>query len=222
MSEWWTYRPEDFLLFSPRVYWRLFELQNAQYWPLHLLALALGGLILVLAFRQSHGQDRWIWLLFAALWMFIGWSFLWQLYATINWAIAYVAPVFAVQALLLIVAASGKVTFDRQDIAGRAGLLLATFGLVFYPLLPALFGRPWTNAEVFGIAPDPTAIATLGFLLAASGRMVLLLFPVPLIWLLLSGVTLDTMGDRQSSIPLLAAGTTVALLCFRLVNRWRT
>jgi hypothetical protein len=28
MSEWWTYRPEDFLLFSPRVYWRMFELQN--------------------------------------------------------------------------------------------------------------------------------------------------------------------------------------------------
>ena len=27
MSEWWTYRPEDFLLFSPRVYWRMFDCQ---------------------------------------------------------------------------------------------------------------------------------------------------------------------------------------------------
>ena len=26
MQEWWTYRPADFLLFSPRTYWRLFEL----------------------------------------------------------------------------------------------------------------------------------------------------------------------------------------------------
>jgi hypothetical protein len=221
MSEWWTYRLEDFLLFSPRVYWRMFELQNAQYWPLHLLMLALGGVILFLAFRQPRRHDRLIGLILAALWVFVGWSFLWQRYMAINWAIVYVAPMFAVQALL-IAATSGMTVFGRQDIAGRAGLLIAAFGLVFYPLLPALFGRPWTNAEVFGIAPDPTAIATLGFLLAASGRMVLLLFPVPLIWLLLSGVTLDTMGDRQSLLPLLAAGTTVALLCFRLVNRWRT
>ena len=29
----------------------------------------------------------------------------------------------------------------------------------------SLLGRPWTQAEVFGIAPDPTAIGTLGVLL---------------------------------------------------------
>ena len=42
MSEWWTYRAEDFLLFSPRVYWRMFELHNAALWPLHVLTLAAG------------------------------------------------------------------------------------------------------------------------------------------------------------------------------------
>ena len=29
MSEWWTYRLSDFLLFAPRTYWRQFELLNA-------------------------------------------------------------------------------------------------------------------------------------------------------------------------------------------------
>ena len=48
MSEWWTYRPEDFLLFSPRVYWRMFELHNAALWPLQVLALAAGLIIIVL------------------------------------------------------------------------------------------------------------------------------------------------------------------------------
>src|SRR3982074_3146188 len=46
MSEWWTYRPEDFLLFSPRVYWRMFELHNAGLWAPQVLALA-AGLILI-------------------------------------------------------------------------------------------------------------------------------------------------------------------------------
>ena len=42
MSEWWTYRPSDFLMFAPRTYWRLFELHNEAWWPAQpLLVLAL-------------------------------------------------------------------------------------------------------------------------------------------------------------------------------------
>src|SRR5262245_6330489 len=48
MSEWWTYRPEDFLLFSPRVYWRMFELHNAALWPLQVPVLAAGLVIILL------------------------------------------------------------------------------------------------------------------------------------------------------------------------------
>ena len=33
MSEWWTYTLSDFLLFSPRTYYRLFELYNDEIWP---------------------------------------------------------------------------------------------------------------------------------------------------------------------------------------------
>ena len=34
MSEWWTYTLSDFLLFSPRTYYRLFELHHRALWPL--------------------------------------------------------------------------------------------------------------------------------------------------------------------------------------------
>ena len=34
--EWWSYASRDFLLFSPRVYWRMFELHNEALWPLPL------------------------------------------------------------------------------------------------------------------------------------------------------------------------------------------
>ena len=168
--------------------------------------------------RAGHGL--WIALILAALWAFVGWSFLWSRYAAINWAIAYVAPAFGLQALLLAIAAArGGLAFDRRDIAARLGLLLAVIGLVAYPLLPPLFGRPWTSAEVFGIAPDPTAIVTLGILLAASGRLVPLLFPIPLLWLLLSGLTLRTMGDPQAWLPLSAAAAAVVLLILRRLAR---
>jgi hypothetical protein len=221
MSEWWTYRLEDFLLFSPRVYWRMFELHNANFWPLHLLALAAGLTIVLLALRRPRRHGLWVALILAALFAFVGWSFLWSRYAAINWAIAYVAPAFGLQALLLAIgyAARGGLAFDRQDMAGRLGLLIMAAGLVVYPLLPPLFGRPWASAEVFGIAPDPTAIAALGVLLAASGGLTPLLFPIPLLWLLLSGLTLHAMGDPQAWLPLLAVGTSVVALALRRMAR---
>ncbi|RUV26031.1 MULTISPECIES: DUF6064 family protein [unclassified Mesorhizobium] len=221
MSEWWTYRLEDFLLFSPRVYWRMFELANAAFWPLHLLTLGAGLAIVLLVLRRPPRHGLWIALVLAALFAFVGWSFLSSRYAVINWAIAYVAPAFGLQALLLAFggAARGGLAFEQRDIAARLGLLIMAAGLVVYPLLPPLFRRPWTSAEVFGIAPDPTAITTLGVLLAASGGPVPLLFAIPLLWLLLSGLTLHAMGDPQAWPPLLAAGTTVAALALRRIAR---
>ncbi|RWK41427.1 DUF6064 family protein [Mesorhizobium sp.] len=220
MSEWWTYRLEDFLLFSPRVYWRMFELANAACWPLHLLTLAAGLAMVLLVLLQPRRHGLWIAFVLAALFAFVGWSFLWSRYAAINWAIAYVAPAFGLQALLLAFGgARGGLAFDRRDLAARLGLLIAVVGLVVYPLLPPLFGRPWASAEVFGIAPDPTAIATLGVMLAASGGLVPLLLAIPLLWLLLSGLTLHAMGDPQAWLPLLAAATTVAALALRRIAR---
>ena len=164
--------------------------------------------MVILALRQHRGHGFWVALALAALWIFVGWSFLWNRYMPINWAMAYVAPVFGVEALLLAIAAArGGDVFERSDVTARLGLLIAAVGLVAYPLLAPLFGRPWSQAEVFGIAPDPTAIATLGLMLSARGRWPLLLLPIPIAWLLLSGLTLQTMGDPQGWIAFGVAGT---------------
>ena len=46
MSDWLSYTPSDFLLFSARTYYRLFELYNRAIWPGQILALMLGLVIL--------------------------------------------------------------------------------------------------------------------------------------------------------------------------------
>jgi hypothetical protein len=57
---------------------------------------------------------------------------------------------------------------------------------------------------MFGIAPDPTAAATLA-LLALSPRASWVLWPVPLLWSAVSGATLWTMQVRHAWVlPLLA------------------
>ncbi|MDO9061969.1 MAG: DUF6064 family protein, partial [Bradyrhizobium sp.] len=133
-------------------------------------------------------------------------------YATINWAAAYVAPAFAVEGVLLLVAGSLRdgCAFDRRGPAAWTGYFLLAFALAGQPLLAPLQGRGWASSEVFGVAPDPTLIGTLGLLLLARGRLLPLLLPIPDLWCLLSGITLHTMGEPQawtSHIALLLAVT---------------
>ena len=194
----WSYRLSDFLLFSPRIYWRMFELHNAALWPLPLVMLALGIAALAGAILRPQQSWRLIAILLAVLWAWVGWSFVWERYATINWAALYAAPLFAIEALLFLIlgGAFNRLSFDSRHLRGWGGILLVALALA-YPLLAPLFGRPWHGAEFFGIAPDPTAIATLGFLLMARGRSVLLLYPIPLLWCLASGLTLWAMAGAR-------------------------
>src|SRR5262245_64197596 len=54
MPEWWTYSLSDFLMFSPRTYYRQFELLNAEVWPAQVVALALGLAIPALWWSKPH------------------------------------------------------------------------------------------------------------------------------------------------------------------------
>src|SRR5262245_56724693 len=155
MSEWLSYSLEDFLMFSPRVYWRLFELHNRAVWPAQVLALLLGIAAMAFLLRPRPWSD---WLIAVGLglaWAWVAWSFLWLRYATINWAVAYVAPVFALEALVLILVKGTAdrllFTIDRSLPAG-IGMALYLYALVLHPLVPLIEGRSLRSAEVFAIA----------------------------------------------------------------------
>ena len=219
MSEWWTYRPEDFLLFSPRVYWRLFELHNAAWWPAQFAAIALLAVLVWLAVARPPGHARLVAAGLAVAWGFTGWSFVWTRYATINWAAEYLAPLFAVEALFLAVAAIfGGLHGGRRDVSTVAGGLLVAIAAA-QPLLAPWTGRGWATAEVFALAPDPTAIATLGLVLILRGPMVWALVPIPLLWCALSALTLWTMGEPAAAwLPLAACLVTLAALAAKGVG----
>lgn len=208
MSEWWTYSLRDLLLFSPHTYYRLFELYNLAWWPLHILALALGAALLVLGLRGGDRAGRATATIVALSWLWVAWSFHWQRYASINLAAGYFAWAFAAQGLLLLWmgAVRGRLTptpASRMQFCFGIGLLL--FALLAVPSLAPLFGRSWTQAEVFGMAPDPTALATLGVLLLTDPRRTYALYPIPVAWCLISGATLWAMQVPDFAIVSVAA-----------------
>jgi hypothetical protein len=200
MQDWWSYSLSDFLLFSPRTYYRMIERHNEAVWPTQLLTMSLGVAILGALRQPSTTQGRIIAGILALLWMWVAWAFLLYRYATINWAINYVVPFFVLEALLLVWwgVIGGKLSFAvRREASGRFGTALLVLSLLLYPALAVIFGRPWNQAEVFGIAPDPTVAATVGLLLLTNSRLRWGLLPVPLLWCGIAAATLWAMSAQS-------------------------
>ena len=118
-------------------------------------------------------------------------------------------PVFVGEGLLVLWLGTvrGRLAFAlERGVAGMIGIALYVYALALHPLIAFVAGRPLQAAEVVGIAPDPTAIATLGLLTLAPRRAgTVLLIILPIIWCLASALTLRTMGASEGWIPLTAA-----------------
>jgi hypothetical protein len=168
VSEWWTYTLGDFLMFSPATYWRLVENYNRDIWPAQLAGLMAGIAACGLAVSRRTGAARLQAVVLAAAFLWVGWAFHWQRYATINWAARYFAFAFWVQAALLVVLAllPPEDPIEQNGAAQKIGWFLALAGLVLYPLGSAWDGKVWSQIEVFGVSPEPTALVCLGLVLA--------------------------------------------------------
>ena len=145
-------------------------------------------------------------------------------FAEINFAAPIFAAVFVVQGLLFALTGTirGKIAFRfRADLFGRTGLGLAVFALAIYPLLGALAGHGWPRAALFGVAPCPTTIFTLGLLLLIEGRMPWHLIAIPVLWSLVGGTAVWLLGVPEDlALPL--AGLAALGLALRRNRRAET
>ena len=207
----------DFLPFSPQAYWRLFALANEAVWPAQPFLIAGGTLLVLFLLTGRPPSPRWLGPALGVAWLWAGWQFVALRYGTLNWAAPTLAwGFYAEGALLAVLGLSGRPVFSAQETGARAGIGLLATAMLAWPVLALLDGRPWREAEVFAVAPDPTAVATLALLaLAARGRWTALLCVVPALWLALSALTLFTMGVWQGWAVLAALLAGLAACALR-------
>lgn len=214
MDEWWTYRPSDLLMFSPSIYWRLFESLNRFAWPIAALLLFAAFWAGFRCLRRGQpdgpGSARCALVLMAGCWLFVSWAFFWQRFAPIYPAAPAFAALFAVQAAgWVLLAASPGLRWARRSRRTDVGIFLAGWALVGQPALALVFGRPVWQAEWFGLAPDPTALGGLGLFLMLdvsrlrSTRVIgRVLWSGPLLWCAATSLSLWTMGELQALLVL--------------------
>lgn len=208
MSVWSSYSLSDFLLFSPRVYERLFELHNKALWPSHCVAILAGLVIVVLVNRHTSWSGRVIYAILGVAWLFVAWAFFLTRYQTINWAAEYVAPIIGLQGVLLLslsaMARPPAVGWPRTP-AGVTALVVLLFSLFGYPFIAPLLGRSLQSAEFFALTPDPTALATLAVLALSNSAARWLAMLVPTAWCVVTGLTLWALGWPEFFVAPVAA-----------------
>jgi hypothetical protein len=187
MSEWWTYRPSDFLMFSARTWTRLVGSWNEALWPWQGAMVAVALLMMAAAAGDPRRERPWAIAVLAVAWAWVGWAFHWERFADVNTGARWFALAFGVQAALLL--ALGLRSAGAPPTAMRGvGLALAALALI-YPLIAPLSGRGWSQAEVVGAMPEPTALFTIGLLLALPQRHRALLLAIPVLALSVGGTT---------------------------------
>ncbi len=212
MTAWWDYSLADFLLFSPRVYYRLFQNMNTS-WGLVVACALVAGLVAAgLALRHGCRGNRVIMVVLALVWAWCGYGFLWQYYLPINWAVRYLWPGFAFQVVLFAIFAARPLPLRfgwRGDLSCYVGALMLAVALFAYPFVGLIEGRDLIKAELFGSAGDPTVLGTLGLVLLARGTWRWVLLPVPLAWCVISAGTLWVMDQKVAFVILAAVWGTV-------------
>jgi hypothetical protein len=207
---WWTLR---MLPFSHQEFLAVFASYNEAIWPAQALAYLLGLACLALLLRPGPVAGRFILIVLSAMWAWTGVGYHGVFFAVINPAAYGFAVLFVLQGVLLAALALRRPPRFRfcRDVSGWTGLALTIYALALYPLIGALAGQTYPAAPMFGVAPCPVVLFTLGLLLLAEPRPPRVSIAAPALWALIGGSAAFLLGVVQDW-PLLIAGLAAAAL----------
>lgn len=198
------------LPFGPDAFFALFEQYNRAIWPAQIAAYGLALAALAFAARPRAGAGRIISAILALAWAWNGAVYHMTYFVTINFWADIFGLFFLAQAVLLLWtgAVRGRLVFRfGNDSASWTGLGFAVFAMAAYPMIGWALGHGWPRAPMFGVAPCPTTIFTMGMLLLAAGRTPLYLAVIPVLWSLIGGTAAWFLGVTEDlALPVAGLG----------------
>lgn len=204
------------LPFGPDAFFALFEQYNRAIWPAQIAAYGLALAALALAARPAAWSGRAIAGILALAWAWNGAVYHMTYFVTINFWADIFGAFFLLQALLLlwIGVVRGRLMFRiGNEAASWIGAGLAVFAMIVYPAIGCALGHSWPRAPMFGVAPCPMTIFTMGMLLLVAGRVPLYLAVIPVLWSLIGGTAAWFLGVTEDlALPVAGLGGLALIL----------
>jgi Family of unknown function (DUF6064) len=201
----------------------VFAAYNTAIWPLQIVAYC-AGLLAVAGLWLKRLRNGWlIPAVLAMLWACNGIGYHFLYFSTINLLAYGFAAFFVLQAILFAASATtvNRIWFDvDSDLRSGAGLAFVLYALLIYPVLGMLAGHGLMAGPMFGVAPCPTTIFTIGMLLLARGTWVPWLSVIPFLWSLVGLAAALQLGIPED-LGLPVAGLMLLIALARGSHRKR-
>jgi hypothetical protein len=172
------------LPFTREQFFDVFAAYNAETWPAAIAAYPLALVALLVAWRGAAVSGRLAGLILALMWGWAGVVYHGLYFAPINPIARVFAGVFIVQAVLFTIHASigrGFAFGSRSRLRAFAGGAMILYAMVVYPVIGLALGAGYPALPLFGVAPCPLLIFTIGLMLWAT-CVRWWLWLVPLFW----------------------------------------
>lgn len=160
----------------------VFVAYNAAIWPAQVGAYVLAVVAIAALWLN---QPRRIVSILAVMWLWNAIGYHYMFFSTINPAAPLFAGFFALEAVVFAACAvtTNVVSFRiGRDVRTTVGLSFIAYAMIIYPALRLWAGHGFMAGPMFGVAPCPTTIFTIGILLLARGPWVVWLSVVPIMW----------------------------------------
>jgi len=193
----------------------VFVAYNGAIWPMQVAALLLGLIAIAALWREWPIAARLIPAILALMWTVNGVGYQFLFFATINPAATVFAVFFVAQAFLFAIsaiAATGMRFETGRDFRTLVGAGCITYAMAVYPIIGIWSGHGLMKGPMFGVAPCPTTIFTIGILLLARGRWVAWLSVIPILWSLVGLAAALQLGIPEDFGLPVAGGALLAFL----------
>jgi hypothetical protein len=185
------------LPFTIEQFFAVFAAYNAAIWPAQIAAYRLGLAVVGMLLWDSMIGKRLVLFILAGIWAWNGIVYHFGFFTPINPMGRGFSALFLLQAILFVASAisANDLRFKfRWDLRSTIGLSLILYALLIYEVIGYASGHGLMKGPLFGVAPCPTTIFTIGVLLLANGRWVIWLAIIPIIWSLIGSSAAGLLG----------------------------
>ena len=200
------------LPFTSDQFFGIFAEYNRSFWFVALALWVASAAALARAWRNPRQASGALTYLLAALWIWNAVAYHALLFTRINAAAWLFAGLFTLEGVLLFWAATRR-RLESPSLTGPIsglGIALACYALA-YPFFSFGIGHEYPEIPTFGV-PCPTAILTIGVLLAVRGGPPLSLAVIPAAWAFIGGSAALLFGVWTDYMLLVAGVSLVGYL----------
>lgn len=202
--------------FTVEQFLEVFAAYNAAIWPAQIVAYGLGLVAFAVLWAKWPLASRLILSILALMWLLNGIGYHFLFFSAINPAAKLFAGFFVLQALLFAgcaVPAKGVSFQIERKFTSAAGITVIVYAMLIYPILGIWAGHGLMAGPMFGVAPCPTTIFTIGMLLLARGKWVARLSIIPILWSLVGLAASWQLGIPEDfGLPVVGICLVIALI----------